>query len=52
MYNVCDMHQSSFGEISLSVARLLAKDKPLDIPYWMAWCMAEVGNLFGSKAPI
>ena len=26
--------------------------KPISIPYWMAWCMAKVGDLLGSKAPI
>ena len=52
VYNVCDTRQPSFGEISMSVARQLGKGKPLDIPYWMAWCMAKVGDLLGSKAPI
>ncbi len=52
MYNVCDTRQPSFGEISASVAKQLGKGKPLSIPYWMAWCMAKVGDLLGSKAPI
>ena len=26
--------------------------QPISIPYWMAWCMAKVGDLLGSKAPI
>ena len=52
VYNVCDTRQPSFGELSVSVARQLGKSKPISIPYWMAWCMAMVGNLFGSKAPI
>ena len=51
-YNVCDTRQPSFGELSVSVARQLGKRKPVSIPYWMAWCMAMVGNLLGSKAPI
>lgn len=51
-YNVCDTRQPSFGEISMEVARQLGKGKPLNIPYWMAWCMAKVGNLLGSRAPI
>lgn len=51
-YNVCDTRQPSFGELSISVARQLGKRKPISIPYWMAWCMAMVGNLLGSKAPI
>ena len=52
VYNVCDTRQPSFGEISMSVAKQLGKNKPIDIPYWMAWCMAKVGDLLGNKAPI
>ena len=52
VYNVCDTRQPSFGEISMSVAKQLGKSKPLDIPYWLAWCLAKVGDLLGSKAPI
>lgn len=52
VYNVCDTRQPSFGELSVSVARQLGKRKPISIPYWMARCMAKVGNLLGSKAPI
>lgn len=52
VYNVCDTRQPSFGEISVSIANQLGKKKPLNIPYWMAWCMAKVGDLLGSKAPI
>lgn len=52
VYNVCDSYQPSFGELSESVARQLGKRKPLSIPYWMAWCMAKVGDLLGSKVPI
>lgn len=51
-YNVCDTRQPSFGELSISVAKQLGKGKPMNIPYWMAWCMAKVGDLLGSKAPI
>lgn len=52
VYNVCDSYQPTFGELSASVARQLGKRKPISIPYWMAWCMAKVGDLLGSKAPI
>lgn len=51
-YNVCDTRQPSFGDISQSVAKQLCKGKPLNIPYWIAWCMAKVGDLLGNKAPI
>ncbi len=52
IYNVCDSYQPTFGEISISVAKQLGKGKPMNIPYWMAWCMAKVGDLLGNKAPI
>lgn len=51
-YNVCDTRQPSFGELSISVAKQLGKGKPMNIPYWVAWCMAKVGDLLGNKAPI
>ena len=52
IYNVCDTRQPSFGEISASVAKQLGKHKPFSIPYWLAWCMAKVGDLLGDKVPI
>ena len=52
VYNVCDTRQPSFGQISEIVAKQLGKGKPLNIPYWMAWCMAKVGDCLGAKAPI
>lgn len=52
IYNVCDSYQPTFGEISISVAKQLGKHKPISIPYWMAWCMAKIGDLLGNKAPI
>ena len=44
VYNVCDTKQSSFGELSVSVAKQLGKGKPLNIPYWVAWCMAKISG--------
>ena len=52
VYNVCDTFQPTFGQISESVAKQLGKGKPINIPYWMAWCMAKVGDLLGNKSPI
>ena len=52
VYNVCDTRQPSFGEISMSIAKQLGKGKPINLPYWVAWCMAKVGDLLGCKAPI
>ena len=52
VYNVCDSYQPTFGELAASVARQLGKRPPISIPYRVAWCMAKVGDLLGSKAPI
>lgn len=52
VYNVCDTRQPTFGELSISVAKQLGKRKPFNIPYWMAWLMAKVGDLLGANAPI
>lgn len=52
IYNICDTRQPSFGEISESIAKQLGKHKSINIPYWMAYCMAKIGDLLGSKAPI
>lgn len=52
IYNVCDSYQPTFGELSASVAHQLGKRRPVSIPYWIACCMAKVGDLLGSKAPI
>lgn len=52
VYNVCDTFQPTFGQISESIAKQLGKGKPINIPYWMAWCMAKVGDLLGNKSPI
>ena len=52
IYNVCDTRQPSFGEISASVAKQLGKHKPISIPYWMAWCLAKIGDLLVNMIPI
>ena len=51
VYNVCDTFQPSFGQISESIAKQLSKGKPMNIPYWLAKCMALIGDCLGSKAP-
>lgn len=52
IYNVCDSYNPSFGELSVSVAKQLGKHTPISIPYWVAWCMAKVGDILGQKSPI
>ena len=52
IYNVCDDVHPSYKELSDVIAKQLGKHSPLSIPYWLAWCMAKVGDCFGAKAPI
>lgn len=51
VYNVCDDYNPSFGEISVSIAKQLGKPKPFNMPMWIAWCLAKMGDLLGHKAP-
>lgn len=51
IYNVCDSFQPSFGLLSESIAKQLGKRKPLNLPYWMAWCIAKIGDCLGNKFP-
>lgn len=46
IYNVCDDHNPSFGELEASIARQLGKRRPISIPYWMAKCLALIGDVF------
>lgn len=52
VYNVCDSHHPTFGELEVIISKQLNKKNPLSIPYWMAKCMALVGDCIGKKAPI
>lgn len=45
-YNVCDDYNPSFGELEASIAKQLGKRKPISIPYWMAKCLALIGDVF------
>lgn len=46
IYNVCDDHNPSFGELEATIAKQLGKRKPISIPYWMAKCLALIGDVF------
>lgn len=52
IYNVCDDTHPSYKELSVLISKQLGKRTPISIPYWMAWCMAKVGDCFGNRAPI
>lgn len=44
IYNVCDDHYPSFRELESTIAKQLGKRVPLSIPYWMAKCLALIGD--------
>lgn len=46
IYNVCDDHNPSFGELSELIANQLGKRKPISIPLWFANCLAKIGDVF------
>ncbi len=46
VYNVCDDYNPYFGELETLIAKQLGKRKPLSIPYWLAKCLALVGDVF------
>ena len=46
VYNVCDDYNPTFGELEATIAKQLGKRKPISIPYWMAKCLAWVGDVF------
>ncbi len=52
IYNVCDTHNPSFGELEHLIASQLGKKVPVSIPYWFARCLAFFGDFLGNKAPI
>jgi len=46
VYNVCDDRNPSFGELEATIAKQLGKRKPISVPYWMAKCLAMLGDMF------
>lgn len=52
IYNLTDGNHPSFAELSELIAKQLKKNKPTNIPYWLASILAKIGNVIGSKAPI
>lgn len=44
VYNICDDHNPSFGELEATIAKQLGKRKPISIPYWIAKCLALIGD--------
>ena len=52
VYNVCDSYQPTFRELEIVICKQLRKSLPISVPYWIAKCMALLGNVLGEKAPI
>ncbi|MCF0257301.1 MAG: NAD(P)-dependent oxidoreductase [Bacteroides heparinolyticus] len=48
IYNVCDNHHPRFRELERTIAKQLGKRPPLIIPYWMAKCLAWVGDVIST----
>lgn len=45
IFNVCDDHNPSFGELEYVISKQLGKSRPISIPYWMAKCLALIGDI-------
>ena len=52
VYKGGDWKQPTFSELEILISSQLGKSKPMAIPYWMAKCMALVGDCLGEKAPL
>lgn len=52
IYNVCDSSQPTFRELETIICGQLGKSLPLSIPYFIAKCMALLGDILGKRAPI
>lgn len=52
IYNVCDNYNPSFGELEEIISKQLGKKRPISIPFWIAKCIALVGDCLGAKAPV
>lgn len=52
IYNICDDYQPTMRDLEGRICSVLGKSIPINIPYWLAKCLALVGDCIGSKAPI
>jgi nucleoside-diphosphate-sugar epimerase len=52
IYNLTDGYHPTFAEISNTISIQLGKEKPMNIPFWLANIMAKFGDLLGGKAPL
>lgn len=52
VYNICDNHHPTFGELEKLISRQLNSKTVLKAPYFVAKCLALLGDAFGGKFPI
>lgn len=52
IFNLCDNHHPSFGELESLICLQLNIKKPLNVPLFVAILLAKVGDFFGAKVPI
>jgi nucleoside-diphosphate-sugar epimerase len=52
IYNLTDGYHPSFLELSNHISIQLGKGKSINMPMWLAWIIANFGDLLGSKAPL
>jgi len=52
VFNLTDGYHPSFFELSENISRQLGKNRPKNLPFWLANCIARTGDLFGDKAPL
>ncbi|WP_288785247.1 NAD-dependent epimerase/dehydratase family protein [Bacteroides acidifaciens] len=45
VYNICDDHNPSFDELEATIAKQLGKRKPMSVPFWIAKCLAYIGDI-------
>ena len=44
IYNICDNHNPTFGELEQIIAKQLGKKPPISIPLWLAKTLAKIGD--------
>lgn len=52
IYNLTDGYHPSFAELSEQISIQLGKNKPLNLPFYVANVLARLGDIFGNKVPI
>jgi nucleoside-diphosphate-sugar epimerase len=52
IYNLTDGYHPSFAELSNHISFQLGRSKPINIPLWLAWLVAKIGDLSGKIVPL